>query len=331
MKSVYMEQRGSTGSTEHSKWYRIIDDGHRVIFKWGSTGSAGEEDVGVVSDDPAVREKVFLKKFKEKAKRKTSPYTVIEIDGNRVEERPSSEGRKWGLEVETHSQLDPAEIGRRMQQRGLKIRLATDQYFHSVGDVWDIKRDGSCGYEFASPILSGESGLFDAKLAVEKIREVCEAPVNEKCGLHVTVCVADHSDSDLQRLVVAYLKAQEHFYSFCNDSRQNNRYCIRNPVGGLIEAVKARDASSAIDVAGGWRNHTDRYHGMNFTRVFSRKVIEFRMMQSTVEIRRVGAWIRVCVGFVDGVKSMTKKFVTPKVFTRETFEALVGGTSELQA
>jgi hypothetical protein len=120
----------------------------------------------------------------------------------KVEERPSAEGRRFGMELETHTRVDIDEVIRLCEDRGLKINDQRSRYFKSDGAKWDIKRDGSCGYEFASPILSGAAGIFDAKIAVEKIREVCPTAVNSDCGIHVTIDVSDHSPADLKRLLI---------------------------------------------------------------------------------------------------------------------------------
>lgn len=334
MNRIYAEQRGASDGTEHNKFFEFIDDPatQSVTFRWGSIGCAKPSVKVTVEPDAARRAAIFNAKLKEKVGRKKEPYAIIEqgtaAGVSRVEARPSAEGRGWGLEVETHSRLDPADVASRMAERGLKVNVDTGRYFHSDGRVWDVKRDGSCGYEFASPILRGDAGIFDAKLAVEKIREVCPTAVNSQCGIHVTIDVADHSDEDLRRLVIAYLKAQEFFYKACNASRQDNRYCKRNPVSQLPAIIATRDVRRALDMAGGWRNHEDRYHGLNLTRVFSRKVVEFRMMESSVDIRKVGHWIRTCVGFVDGVKATQVTFKTPTAFSVETFTSLVTGTAK---
>jgi hypothetical protein len=317
-KIIYTEQRGSSAGTEHNKFYEFEDDGTRVIFRWGDIGryptvkgkdSGSGVKVALTSDDPAARDACLQKKFKEKTapKHHGGPYVVIRQDAQVIESRPDNTGRGWGLEVETHSRLSVNEVVAKMRERGLKVSVRLGDYFHSDGKNWDVKRDGSCGFEFASPILHAEAGIFDAKIAVEKIREVCQTAVNTNCGIHVTVDVSDFSKQELKRLVIAYLKAQEHFYSKCNESRQDNQYCRRNPTNllGAILTIDASNIQLIVDKAGGWRNHSDRYHGLNFTRLFSKKVVEFRMLESSVSVRKVGAWVRMCVGFIDGVKNTT--------------------------
>jgi predicted DNA-binding WGR domain protein len=331
MKQVYLENRGVQDNAECNKFFKLVDDGHQVISYWGAIGAKGQSKVLVVSDDPVARDAAWAKKFKEKTQRKANPYVVIDNNGTKVEARPSSEGRRWGLEVETHTHVDLRDIVLRMRDRGLDVSVKSDSYFKSNGQQWDVKRDGSCGYEFASPILSGDQGIFDVKLAVEKIREVCPTAVNSSCGIHVTVDVSDHSPEDIKRLVIAYLKSQEHFYAECNESRQHNHFCARNPTDRLQRIIDTPvytmvDAQSVVDMAGGWRDHEQRYHGLNFTRLFSIKVIEFRMLESTVAIRKVGGWIRMVIGFVDGVKRDNMDLKSTERISKADFDTILEGS-----
>lgn len=318
MNLVYLEQRGASGGVEHSKFYEISDDGRRVTFRWGKTGSSGETKVALESDDANARRECFDKQLKAKTKRKTAPYVVVERDGRRVEERPASTGRRWGLEVETHSRLSVVEVAKGMTDRGLKVALNTGSYFKSEGKVWDVKRDGSCGFEFASPIMSGESGLFDAKVAVEKIREVCPSAVNQACGIHVTIDVSDFSFDELKNLVLQYMRAQEYFYAECAAWRQDNRYCQRNPF--CPEAVwKAQTLDSVIAAADG----NNRYHGLNLARLKKMKIVEFRMLESSVSVRKVGSWINLCVGFVNGIKLGLVRPSLGPMAEEEEFKAII--------
>ena len=322
MRETYLEHRGRTDGTEHCKFYRLVDDGRQVVFSWGPVGATGQRKV-IIEPDAQRRTKLFDDQLAAKTSR--GYVTITEAEDNRavmVESRPSDTGRYWGLEVETHSNLDIADVAARMRQRNLNVSVNANRYFKSDGRQWDVKRDGSCGYEFASPKLRGEAGIFDAKIAVEKIHEVCPMAVNSKCGLHVTIDVADHTFTDLRRLVVGYLKAQEHFYGQCNESRQQNTYCLRNPVN-LEQAIHCKSSTSDLIAAVDGKN---RYHGLNLTRLQELSVVEFRMMESTVAVRKVGSWIRACVGFVDGLKSSNITFVSVTRMSTDTFNKIITST-----
>jgi len=295
MKTIYLEQRSSTKGTEHNKFYEITDNGVRVLTRWGAIGTEGKEKLIFTSIKEEERDKVFNATLNKKLKK---GYVPITDNGKQVEFRPSRNGRKWGVEIETHSELSLGDVVEKMRLRKLNVNKRAVGYFKSDGRQWDVKTDSSCGYEFASPILGGEAGYFEAKLAVEKIREVCPTAVNTKCGLHVTIDVSDFNKEELKKLIIKYLEKQEEFYSQCNKSRQNNKYCTKNPAY-LLHMIKESNSIDYIIAAANPKGH---YNGLNLERLKTKKVIEFRMMESTVGIRKVGAWIRFCVDFVDSVK-----------------------------
>lgn len=324
MRTIYGEQRGVGGDTEHNKGYRITDNGSTVVAEWGPIGNLRSKKVMCESEDPAERAKAFDKQFKTKFQRKDNPYIVIETDGAITENRPSAEGRVFGLECETHSRVELNEIITKLRERGLNVRDQRHNYFHSDGNQWDVKRDGSCGYEFASPKLSGEAGIFDSKLAIEKIREVAGAgAANSNCGIHVTVSIEDHSFDDFKRLVVAYLRCQKHFYAQVHERRHNEHYCKPNPANRIDEVIRATSVAQIMHAVDG-RN---RYHGLNLTNAgtgpFSR--VEFRMMEGSVAIRKVAAWIRFCVSFVDGVKASGVRFKSTDPISEQTFAKILAG------
>ena len=309
MTRTYLENFDKTGETEHAKFYEVIDDGQSVTFRWGSVRdydvqAPSRTKVATVSSDPA--ERVRIAEAQIAAKVRKGYVRVRRVEDGKVEainEKPEDFGdfRKFGVEVETHTDIPMDTIVKLLKERGLNVNDRRASYFHSSGTHWDIKRDGSCGYEFASPILSQPN---DAKMAVSIIQRMAPNAVNEACGLHVTVDVSDFSDTSLRWLIINYLWCQDWFYSQCEDSRATNKYCKKNPVGNLarIMALKPSQIDKVADLAGGWRSHEDRYHGFNLTRLFSHKIVEFRMMESNVDPRRVGDWIRRCVGFVEGSK-----------------------------
>jgi predicted DNA-binding WGR domain protein len=313
----YLENRSSTGETEHSKFYQIEEIGNDVVFTWGPTGAPGQKKVALTSTDSEARKSCADAQLRAKQKR---GYQIIENNGTKIESRPGDIGRFWGIEIETHSDVAINTVADGMKARGLVVNVESTRYFKSNGCQWDVKRDGSCGYEFASPKLRGEAGIFDAKLAVEKIREVCLSAVNHKCGIHVTIDISDFNSKEVKRLAIAYLKSQEHFYKECADWRQDNHYCQRNCQGQVQQAIgaliRARDTNEILMIL----SASNRYQGLNWARYTERKVIEFRMMESSVAIRKVGAWIRLCVGFVDGVKRSTLNFATNVLFKDETFK-----------
>jgi len=323
MRTVYGEERGTSNDTEHNKGYRLTDTGTQVVCEWGQIGNLRNKKIICESSDADERTAAFEKQFKAKFKRKANPYIIIEQDGSAVESRPEADGgRKFGLEVETHSRLSIDDIIEKLLARGLKVRDRRNSYFHSDGSQWDVKYDSSAGYEFASPILSGSRGIFDAKLAVEKIREVGGATAaNANCGVHVTVDIGDHSFEDFKRLVIGYLRCQKHFYDQVHESRSTNQYCMPNPTH-LIESILRATTVAEIRRLASNNRRGERYHGLNLTNAGR---AEFRHMEGNVSIRNIAAWIRLCVSFVDGIKKSGVKFKSTTPISKETFDKIAAG------
>ena len=78
--------------------------------------------------------------------------------------------RKIGFEVEFSCPVNPlSEINRVLQRMAEPVTLA-GYYRHSVGSAWDLKLDGSCGYEIASPIIDSYESLVKASKIVDIVK-----------------------------------------------------------------------------------------------------------------------------------------------------------------
>lgn len=313
MTEVYLENRGRTDTTEHSKFYRATDDGRRAIFNWGPVGGTGQSKVASEDPDQAVRAAVIAKQIKSKVKK---GYVIVsngtETSTVMVNALPTGGiSRGFGVELETTTRANPDQILAKLVERGVNILDRRSQYFHSDGRQWDLKKDGSCGFEYASPILRGEGGIYEAKLAADKIREVCPNAINANCGLHVTIGVEDFNDQQLVQLIANYLRFQDLFYDKVAASRKTNSYC--SPNRGTVTAAHTLQ-QALVNVSA-----NNRYQGLNLTRLRDRKAIEFRMMEGSISARKIGEWVRTVVGFVEAVKNGV--ITTETRVSQENFDA----------
>ena len=140
---------------------------------------------------------------------------------------------------------------------------------------------------------------------------------DSRCGIHITVDISDFDATDRKRLIIAFLKAQKHFYSMCNASRQNNSYCKKYDINKLSRCVAARSVSKIRSIL-----YFDKYRGLNLTKL-NQDVVEFRMFQSELSARKITEWVRTCVGFVEGVKQTQVTFTTASLFTKQTFKGYI--------
>jgi hypothetical protein len=317
---IYLENRGNTNGIENNKFYELETKNNKLYCRWGSTNRYDElkNKYTLRSGIRIIRSNINSKYTELLNKKQRRGYVIIQQNRTQIENRPSATGRNFGVEIETNTNLSKAELCRLLKSRNLKTRV-TNSYIQSIGDKWDIKNDSSCGYEIASPILSGAQGVFDLKLAVDKIKDVLHNNhmPNNDCGIHITVYVSYFNNVDLKRLIIGFLKAQHHFYKMCNANRQNNSYCVKYDISKLNNCIRSHNVNGIKRILG-----CDKYHGLNLSKL-DKKVVEFRMFQSELSARKITKWVRHCVGFVEGIKCSNTTFTTSSKLTINSFKNLI--------
>lgn len=311
---TYLENRGSKNGVESNKFYEVEIKGKKLICRWGAT-SKYKELKDVYNSRPGVKiiTSNATQKYQEQIeKKKKRGYVIVSTDNVQVEARPDSNGRKFGIEIETNTNISKLDLKNRLQSRGLEVKVING-YENSNGKKWDIKNDSSCGYEIASPILSGDAGIFDVKLSIDKIKESLNDThvPDSRCGIHITLDVSDLTSEQMKTLIISYLKTQEYFYSLCNESRQNNEYCRKYPVSN----IRNFENKTYLQIAAALR--IDKYYGLNLSKYRYSKLIEFRMFQSELSPRKVALWLRTCLGFVNAIRSnvISKSSSKDKIIT----------------
>lgn len=317
---IYLENRGNTNGVESNKFYELETKNNKLYCRWGSTTRYDElkNKYSICSGIKIINSNINSKYNELLNKKQRRGYVVIQQNRTQIENRPSATGRKFGVEIETNTNLSKQELSRLLKARNLKVRT-TNSYMKSHGDKWDIKNDSSCGYEIASPILSGAQGVFDLKLAVDKIKDALNDShmPNSDCGIHITVDVSDFNKSELKRLIIGYLKAQHHFYKMCNANRQNNTYCAKYDVSKLASCIRASTVGEIKRILS-----CSKYKGLNLTKL-DKKVVEFRMFQSELGARKITSWVRTCVGFVEGIKCSNTTFTTATKLSTNKFKQFI--------
>jgi len=179
--------------------------------------------------------------------------------------------------------------------------MDTTRYFGVEIECSDVETDHyanwymhweHCGYEFVSPLLSGDNGLASIVSLYNAIRP----RVNHRCGLHVHVDVRDLSP-DERLALVRKLKANKHvFFGKVDESRHNNVYCC-----GDIPDVHANDTWLSY-----YRRvlHNDRYCWVNLHAVTEHGSVEFRLHEATENVEEVIEWVTFLVEFVESVKGV---------------------------
>lgn len=171
---------------------------------------------------------------------------------------------------------------------GVEIECSDcDRY--NAPDNWEFQYE-HCGYEYVSPLLSGDNGLDQIRGLYDAIRPL----VDRRCGLHVHVDVRDFNDDEKLELVKR-LRADKHLFADKVDpSRLINSFC-----DGDLPVV--RNGESFYDYTE--RLEGDRYVWVNLLSVYKHGSIEFRLHEATKDAEKVCDWVEFLTTYVENVKT----------------------------
>ena len=235
--------------------------------------------------------------------------------------------------------------------------------YHRTGDFdsrsfpgWSATRDGSIyartGYyavEFVSPVLMGESGWQAVRDFFGWLKMV-GAKVNRSCGQHVHIGVVSGSGSEngddqanwIANLMGLTSQYEDALYAMTGQPARRE--------GSWARSIKTRSHKRSADAikmakknqknqvaSAGWstdgyrnglRPH-ERYHLLNLTNVFSKRTVEFRWGNGTVELAKAQMHIGVALGLAEIARSnRNTKFTvnqTPVKTENKTYsESIVG-------
>lgn len=232
--------------------------------------------------------------------------------------------RRFGVELEINNTVPRSLIVDVIDDYSdRKIRLASWAQSRN-NSYWHVKQDATCGllgrewdkgWEVASFVGSGEEDVNHIGTVAQALHEVgCE--VNENCGLHVHVEVADFNAYQMGVLLGHYGKFENHIIDATPDYRHNNPYCetffsefsYRERIHGwspaeLWSRLKPREHYP--------HNNPYRWRSVNLVNFsyglvnpkWNRKTIEFRLPECSLIDYDVKNWIRLFVNFVDWVST----------------------------
>ena len=133
--------------------------------------------------------------------------------------------RRFGIEIEAYN-CTRDHLAHELQEAG--INVAVEGYNHNTSAHWKLVTDaslyGNNTFELVSPILEGESGLRELE-KVCWVLDLCNAKVNESCGLHVHMDAADFNMNTWKNLALSYKNIENTINAFMPATRRDNQYC----------------------------------------------------------------------------------------------------------
>ena len=126
--------------------------------------------------------------------------------------------RNFGIEIEAYN-CTRERLARELTAAGIRVNV--ERYNHNDhNDHWKLVTDSSLSgnntFELVSPILHGEQGLEELE-KVCWVLDLCNAKVNDSCGLHVHMDAAEFDLQTWKNLIITYKRLEnviDHFLPF---------------------------------------------------------------------------------------------------------------------
>ena len=218
--------------------------------------------------------------------------------------------RRFGVEIEFLSTVTIQQAVMSLRAAGLQVQ--SEGYTHRTTPHWKVVGDGSCGLELVSPVLEGEAGLEQVRIAAAAL-EAVGAQVDKRCGLHVHFDARGMSLKSIKNLFKMWLKFEDVLDTFQPASRRGNanRYCQTNlsyePVGAgdhrgqcsrmfqRIDACRSIEEMKAL--------YPCRYRKLNIHSYFRHQTLEVRHHSGTTNPEKITHWVRLMARLFDAAES----------------------------
>ena len=208
-----------------------------------------------------------------------------------------------GVEVELENMREASSFA----SSGIR-RHAIHDYFSFDSDnngvkfgtgYWNVKTDGSLrdyGVEFVTKKLFGK----DLSVALDELHDYLihtdiDAPISDRCSIHVHLDVTDLNKTEYSRLLIDYAIFENVLFHYCGEHRKHNLYCLpfaksdefKRTLSHILTSVsKDLDFKKYV-------NGFPKYSALNLNATSKYGSLEFRLHGGTYNMMRVKEWINI--------------------------------------
>jgi len=225
-----------------------------------------------------------------------------------------STGRAFGVEMEVNKKLSLEQLTAIVKKADPKTEcMSSNQYQQDYGnDYWHVKFDRSCGekindggWEVASYKASGAEDLVKISQMAASLREA-GAEVNNNCGFHVHVEIADFNTSQAATIVANWMRIERMMQEILPKHRRNNVYCRLLTDRFRIGTEEHTPTTFWAMVRPHSFDNTERRVALNLCNFAlsapNRRTIELRTPEGTLIEKDVKNWTRLFIHFVNDCK-----------------------------
>lgn len=222
--------------------------------------------------------------------------------------------RAFGVEYEVNRKLSLEQLAAVVKKADTKKQcISSNHYQQDYGnDYWHVKFDRSCGektneggWEVASYKASGAKDLIKIAKMASALKE-SGAEVNNNCGFHIHVEIADFNTNQAATLAANWMKIERVMQEILPKHRRNNNYCQLLTSRFRIGTEEHTPTTFWAMVRPHSYDNTERRVALNLCNFAlnapNRRTVELRTPEGTLVEKDAKNWIRLFVHFVNDCK-----------------------------
>lgn len=210
---------------------------------------------------------------------------------------------------------------------GVEIELE-GSIFTLDSDNWRSEGDGSLrgGLEFVmnKPVTFSKLPKVLGELE-DHLKETSVVEYSHRAGTHVHINVQKLTVRELFNYICAFICVEEILTDWCHPFRSGNHFCLRaidaeNLIDFLTKVAKHSGLNMLRDEV---QENTVRYSGMNVVSIPKYGSLEFRTLESTIDMDRITTWAGVLLNIRDEAKTFNSPIDLIESTSRDGAEQFV--------
>jgi len=205
----------------------------------------------------------------------------------------------------------------------IEIEKVSPSTLHNIANkgLWKVEMEpslrGASGELISVPVFGKDIERALTHMEAE-FKKVSKPEFNARTSLHVHIEVVDLTKEELIRFILLYTALELVLFRLCDETRQNNPYClptwmsegIKIDTAQLIQLIEEGNAHNVKRYLSRWA----KYCAMNLNNIVGIGTIEFRQYHGTVNKKEIMDWVNILLSIKKYAKeSMTKYNDFPEV------------------
>ena len=228
--------------------------------------------------------------------------------------------RRFGFELEfLRDSTNRTKLVRAIRTVAGEVAESCEYGHQNNNSEWVAKTDASCGFEVASRVMSSAT---DLRKGVEVVQAISRsgARVDQRCGFHVHVEIADFDEAKLADMVQWWVKFERFITDVLSPTRKNNVYCRQ--VGREFRGNQQYDTNTTLRSNFGRNALNSSLADFATTAASGRRRVEFRIAQGTNDFVDVKNWVRFLLTFVEFARTAGRPENVNYLLPKEIFDKL---------